>query len=196
MRTTAGVLAVVAALSGSASARDLQTPPPPGGQPAPTPALRGPSGDDDLALSPEIVAKLSAAEIAALLRERERGLRPGGGILVPMAFFGTLAGIVLLSQLFATRRERLRQETLQAMVEKGSAVPEALLPGRSQPSSDLRRGLVLVGAGLGLSLMFSVVRVGGQLASGLWGIGLVPLLMGVGYLATWRIAGPGSGSDR
>lgn len=56
----------------------------------------------------------------------------------------------------------------------------------ADPASDLRRGVALTGIGQGLCLVFTVVPVDG--ASGLWSIGLVPLLMGVGHLLAWRIA--------
>jgi hypothetical protein len=102
-------------------------------------------------------------------------------------FFGALVAIVLLAQVFATRRERIRQETLRAMVDRGMEIPPGLIGDRARRTSDLRNGLVLVGAGVGVSLAFALVHLNGQSASELWSIGLVPMLMGGGYLVAWRV---------
>ncbi len=210
MRTTAGILTLAAVLSaaGAASPSFAAAAEPvtaalaapgaaPGGGPAATGDLAQASalgariaakcGMNDLAMPPEMIAKLSPEQILAILREREEGLRPGRGILVPMVFFSTLSAMVLLAQVFATRRERMRQETLRAIVEKGLEIPPGLVPGRRGPSCNLRRGLVLVGAGLGLSLVFALAQLNHHVGSGLWSIGLVPMLMGAAYLVAWRI---------
>jgi hypothetical protein len=148
-------------------------------------------GANDFAMPPEMIEKLSPEQIISVLREREMrrprySTRPPD-ILATTLFFGSLVAMVLLAQIYATRRERIRQETARAMVDKGMDVPPDLIVKRTDASSDLRRGLVLVGAGLGLSLVFAVVRLNGQSGSGLWSIGLVPILMGIGYLVVWRI---------
>ncbi len=112
---------------------------------------------------------------------------PPTDIVGTSIFFGALVTIVLLAQVFATRRERIRQETLRAMVDRGMQIPPGLIGDRARRSSDLRSGLVLVGAGLGVSLAFALVHLNGQSGSGLWSIGLVPMFMGGGYLVAWRV---------
>ncbi len=112
---------------------------------------------------------------------------PPPDIVGTSIFFGALVAIVLLAQVFATRRERIRQETLRAMVDRGMQIPPDLIGDRARRSSDLRSGLVLVGAGVGVSLAFALVHLNGQSGSGLWSIGLVPMLMGGGYLVAWRV---------
>ncbi len=148
-------------------------------------------GADDFAMPPEMVRKLSPEQIVSVLREREMRRATFSGrpadIVGTTLFFGALVTMVLLAQVFATRRERIRQETLRAMVDKGMEIPPGLVDDRARRSSDLRRGLVLVGAGLGVSLAFALVHLNGQSGSGLWSIGLVPVLMGAGYLVAWRV---------
>ncbi len=145
----------------------------------------------DFAMSPEMVRKLSPEQIVSVLREREMRRATFAGrpadIVGGTLFFGALVTMVLLAQIFATRRERLRQETLREMVDKGMEIPPGLIGDRARGSSDLRRGLVLVGAGLGLSLAFALVHLNGQIGSGLWSVGLVPMLIGGGYLVAWRV---------
>jgi uncharacterized protein DUF6249 len=165
-----------------------------------TPLAARQAGADDSAMPAEMVRKLSPEQIVAILREREMRRATFSGrpadIVGTTIFFGALVTMVLLAQAFATRRERIRQGTLRAMVEKGMEIPPSLIGDRARRSSDdLRRGLVLVGAGLGLSLVFALVHLNGQSGSGLWSVGLVPMLMGGGYLVAWRVE-PRNTSDR
>ncbi len=188
MRATAGFLAVAAAVSAmgavfpSLAAGD-------GATASQFPAQQ--RGANDFAMPPEMIEKLSPEQIMSVLREREMRRATFSGrpadIVGTTLFFGALVTMVLLAQVFATARERIRQETLRAMVDKGMEIPPGLVGDRARRSSDLRRGLVLVGAGLGLSLVFALVHVSGQSGSGLWSIGLIPMLMGAGYLVVWRI---------
>jgi hypothetical protein len=106
-------------------------------------------------------------------------------IIVPTVFFLTLLGAVGVTLYFRAMRERERHETLRRMVEKGMEIPSALLVPPHRPASDLRRGLVLVAVGLGLLVMLATVN-DHDLRS-IWGLGLIPTLMGLAYLATWRI---------
>lgn len=185
MRATVVVLAFALAALGAAAPQSAIAAEDPASQPA------AGSGAEESALPPEVIARLSPEQITSILRERELSrskfpARPPD-VLGAVLFFGTLLGMVLLSQIQATRRERLRQQTLLAMVEKGLEIPPGLVGRGASPASDLRRGLVLVGAGLGLSLLFAILRMNGQGAAGLWSVGLVPILMGAGYLIAWRV---------
>jgi hypothetical protein len=158
---------------------------------APAEAAAPPSAGGDFAMPPELIAKLTPEQIVSVLREREMRRATFSGrpadLVGTTLFFGTLLTTVLLAQVFATRRERMRQETLRAIVEKGIEIPPDLVARRGGPACDLRRGLVLVGAGVGLSVLFAVAQLDRQLGSGLWTIGLIPMLMGAGFLAVWRI---------
>lgn len=113
---------------------------------------------------------------------------PVVAILVPIAFFLTVLGIVLLSLLMGFRKERLRHETLRLMVERGAEIPVALLTGPAKRrSSDLRKGAIWTATGLGTSAALAVLTQGQ--AGHPWAIGLVPTLVGLGYLLVWRLEG-------
>jgi hypothetical protein len=53
------------------------------------------------------------------------------------------------------------------------------------PYGDLRRGLVLVGAGLSLLILVGLVFGFG---TGSWAVGLIPAFIGAGYLIVWQIS--------
>lgn len=113
---------------------------------------------------------------------------PTVAVIVPIAFFLTVVGIVLISLLMGFRKERLRHETLRLMVERGAEIPVALLTGPAKRrSSDLRKGAIWVAVGLGISAALAVLAH--DEPGHAWAIGLVPLLLGAGYLLVWRLEG-------
>jgi hypothetical protein len=72
------------------------------------------------------------------------------------------------------------------MIEKGLPVPPELInpPPRVRPSkSDLRRGLIWLGVGIGSTIL--LLRTFED--SGLWAMGLIPAFIGVAYLLCWLI---------
>jgi hypothetical protein len=72
------------------------------------------------------------------------------------------------------------------MVEKGQPVPEALLnpPPAHRQRSDLRRGIVLTMVGLGLLVFLGAIN---DWEGGAWSLGLIPFLIGAGYLLVWKL---------
>ncbi len=92
-----------------------------------------------------------------------------------------------------SQRERAIHDTVRQLSAAGQPIPPQLLDGsafrgdedsgarKASPNGQLRAGAVNVGVGLGLMGMFFVMRPG----SWLWGIGLVPLCLGLALLAVW-----------
>ena len=77
-------------------------------------------------------------------------------------------------------------KTVRMMVEKGQPVPAALLnpPPHERKRSDVRRGVVMMMIGIGLVVFLGSVN---NWEDGTWSIGVIPLLIGVGYLLVWRL---------
>jgi hypothetical protein len=112
-------------------------------------------------------------------------------IFIP--FFVTLAPVALV-YLLLTYRQRLAQaryHTLLQLADKGVELPHELLVQSNAPFCERRRGLVLVSAGVGImctlvALPFEVD--GGRSLASLWGLGLLPVLTGLGYLLSWWLS--------
>jgi hypothetical protein len=135
-----------------------------------------------LGLTDAAVSKLSGDQIHDLLLHRYKNEPPAVASIAVVGTFATMT-LVVFGVLFAIYRiYRQRSETLRLMVEKGIAIPPELIAPRSRPANDLRRGLVSVGLGVGLSICLAVMGEHGS-----WTIGLVPLLVGVGYIVSWRL---------
>ncbi len=105
-----------------------------------------------------------------------------------LTVFGAPVLIVAVIMLINYARARSLHRTVQMMVEKGQPVPAALLapPAVSRPRSDLRRGVILIAIGISV-MTFFVVDEGWHDSA--WAFGLIPGLIGVGYLIVWKLEG-------
>jgi hypothetical protein len=110
--------------------------------------------------------------------------------VVMITVFGAPVLIVAVILYFGFSRNRMMHKTVRMMVEKGQPVPAALLnpPPHVRKRSDMRRGVVLVMIGLGLMIFLAAENDGD---SGAWAFGVIPFLIGAGYLLVWKLEGRG-----
>jgi len=109
--------------------------------------------------------------------------------IVFLTLFGAPVLIVAVIMYFGFSKNRMMHRTIRMMVEKGQPVPPALLappPPALRQRSDMRRGVVLVMVGLGLMLFLGAVN---DWEGGAWAVGIIPFLIGVGYLLVWKLEG-------
>lgn len=109
-------------------------------------------------------------------------------IFIPLAVMTAPVLIVLILLRYRYQQTQARYRTLLQLADKGVDLPSQLLVEPNVVYSERRRALVLIGGGLGLMAMF--LALPGQLDNGLsihslWGLGLLPLMIGLGYLASW-----------
>ena len=106
--------------------------------------------------------------------------------IVFLTIFGAPVLIVALILYFSFSRQRALHRTVRMMVEKGQPVPEALLnpPPAQRQRSDVRRGVVLTMIGVGVTVFLGAAS---EWEGGAWTLGLIPLLIGVGYLLVWKL---------
>jgi uncharacterized protein DUF6249 len=107
--------------------------------------------------------------------------------IVFLSIFGAPVMIVIVIGIFALIGNRMRQRTIRMMVEKGQPVPAELLAPevrRVRRRSDVRRGVVWAMVGLGMMIFFGAVN---DWEGGAWSFGLIPFLIGLGYLIVWKL---------
>lgn len=148
-------------------------------------------------LSPEVIEKLDPETLAEILEMREakeiiraaRGGMPFGtdltGLAAVVGVFFTPFLIVVTVSTLQYRKQRQLQETLRLMIEKGAEIPPELLAPPESPHKDLRRGLILVGVGLGLVLLIGLTA---GFDVGAWAVGLIPAFIGAAYLIVWHLS--------
>ena len=106
--------------------------------------------------------------------------------IVFTTLFGAPVLIVAVIMLMNYLKTRSLHRTVRTMVEKGQPVPAALfLPPAQRVRSDLRRGIVLITVGLGLAVCLAANDPG----DASWSLGVIPFLIGVGYLIVWKLEG-------
>ena len=118
-------------------------------------------------------------------------LRENFALLIPL--MGMLIPIVAIVGYYLNKasKDRLRHDTIRELVRAGQPIPPELLSedeapaakSAPNPNRSLSSGITNVAVGLGLMGMFALMRPG----SWLWGIGLVPLCLGMGFLVLWSI---------
>ena len=109
-------------------------------------------------------------------------------IFIPLVVMTAPVLILLILLRYRHHQTQARYRTLLQLAEKGVDLPAQLMVEPNVDYSERRRALVLIGGGLGLMAMF--LALPGQLDNGLsihslWGLGLLPLMIGLGYLASW-----------
>jgi hypothetical protein len=120
-------------------------------------------------------------------------------LLIPLAgivgTFGMPIAIVAVVMYFNYRRRRETLATVREYLNKGLPVPPELLEGASASvridrstgaSCDRRRGLKLTFIGLGVAIALYINDPHGTD----WGWGLIPAVIGVGYLLSAWMQGP------
>lgn len=106
-----------------------------------------------------------------------------------LAVFGFPVAIVAVIMFSGWAKARSLHKTVRMLVEKGQPVPPELLASPAgtplRPWYDLRRGIILLAVGMGVIFFFASV---GGWDSGVWALGLIPAIMGAGYILAWRLA--------
>ncbi len=107
--------------------------------------------------------------------------------------FGTPIMIVAAILYFSYRKRRLMHDTINQYVSSGKDIPPEVLSNlraeSSTPKSNLHKGLVMCGIGLGIFACFSLL-VSMEVAS----IGLIPLFIGLAQLLIWKLEQKGKTS--
>lgn len=103
--------------------------------------------------------------------------------------FGAPVLVVAAIMFFSYLKSRSLHRTVRAMVEKGEPVPPALFapPPVVRARSDMRRGVILMMVGFGVMIFFGAVN---EWDGGAWALGIIPFLIGAGYLLVWKLEGP------
>jgi hypothetical protein len=99
--------------------------------------------------------------------------------------FGTPIFIVAGVLYSSYRKKRLMHDTINQYVSSGKDIPPEVLKGLQKeitPKSNLHRGLVMSGIGLGIFVCFAII---GSLDAAAFG--MIPLFIGLAQLLIWKL---------
>ncbi|MGM9516284.1 DUF6249 domain-containing protein [Roseateles sp. DB2] len=113
----------------------------------------------------------------------------GLGMIV-VTLVAILGPVMLLLRLMRhqTRQKEQRYRFLLELADRRQPLPLELLKESTPTESDRRRGLVLVSAAMGVWLSLQLLPLEyseGHRLGELWGLACLPLMVGLGYLASW-----------
>lgn len=106
-------------------------------------------------------------------------------ILAIVFIFGTPIMVVAAVLYASHRKRRLAREMASEFLAKGQQVPPEVwrgLAGDATSRSNLHKGMVMLGAGLGIFLCFWLI---GRMEAAY--LGLIPLFIGIAQLLIWRL---------
>jgi hypothetical protein len=115
--------------------------------------------------------------------------------IVFLSIFGAPVLIVAVILYFGFSKSRMQHRTIRMMVEKGQPVPAELLappPPAVRQRSDMRRGVILLMIGVALMVFLGAIN---DWEGGSWAIGIIPFLVGAGYLLVWKLEGGKAKAD-
>ena len=117
-------------------------------------------------------------------------------VIAILAVFGTITAIVFGPSYLKSREKRDMQQTIRHAIDKGQDLPPDLIDAmtkdvqKSLPSrtKDIRRGIIWLASGIGISA-FSVVSSlgdrswgGDNVDNGLLGIACIPITIGLAFI--------------
>ena len=169
----------------------------PSSTPAPSATRSSASSDIADRIHRKLEKKLGGKHGIVIDMDDEKGDHKGGDDMpreiiplvgiVFLSIFGAPVLIVILIGMFSIIVSRSWQRTIRMLVEKGQPVPAELLAPAARSvrkRSDVRRGVVWTMVGLGLMVWLAAVN---DWEGGAWSFGLIPFLIGLGYLIVWKL---------
>ncbi len=151
----------------------------------------------------EMLNKFSAEQLHQYLMQKEqlelerRNKTDWEEIIIAPLIVGTvfITPVLIVGFLvfFSHRDKQLVHASIAKMVDKGMEIPPHLLiqqkkQKESSPNADLKKALILLSVGLGVSLFLFYIPDARE--EGAWSIGVIPFIIGLGYLVFWKLDKP------
>jgi hypothetical protein len=105
-------------------------------------------------------------------------------ILMSWSFF-----LILISIPFYFNHKKIKQRQLiiNSLIEKGQQIPEELIaPSSKSVRSDFHKGVILIALGVSVVIVLLSLKI----ANNFWTIGLIPMLIGISYLVSFKFDKP------
>lgn len=113
-------------------------------------------------------------------------------LLILFFIFILILLAIFLPIYFNYRKSKAKMRLYTTMIERGEKIPDNLIPSSSsRAQSDLRKSIILISVGVGCSLFLLLISSSGNS----WAIGVIPVIIGLGYFLSSKIAKKSEPSD-
>ena len=117
----------------------------------------------------------------------------GEEIVVPVAIFGSIVGIVWLVSYFNARKRFTIHETLRHAIDKGQTLSPELLVNMSLVTdpvrADLRRGVLFLAFGAAFAVLGTLIGMEeSEAITPMLGVATFPIFMGIAYIGLWAFS--------
>ncbi|MEZ5945973.1 MAG: DUF6249 domain-containing protein [Hyphomonas sp.] len=114
----------------------------------------------------------------------------GEEVLVPVALFGSIIGIIWLVSYFNSRKRTTVHETLRHAIDKGQVLSDEMMVRLSLANdpvrADLRRGVLFLASGLAFGFLGWMIGLeDGDAIRPMIGVASFPVFLGLAYLGLW-----------
>ena len=168
-----------------------------------------------LGISPAAIEKLSSSQILELAKESERlkfeheaamaekfavnpqdilkDVMPSEFVMgfAMVIFFTFLLMLLFIPFYFNQRKSKSRTNLLAMFIEKDKDIPKELMLSERKSRSDLHRAIILISLGLSVGLFLFLLKLEGSY----WTVGLIPIIIGIGYFLSFKFAKTGNSAQ-
>ncbi|MEZ5998885.1 MAG: DUF6249 domain-containing protein [Hyphomonas sp.] len=114
----------------------------------------------------------------------------GEEVVVPVALFGSIIGIIWLVSYFNSRKRTTVHETLRHAIDKGQVLSDEMMVRLSLANdpvrADLRRGVLFLASGLAFGFLGWMIGLeDGDAIRPMIGVASFPVFLGFAYLGLW-----------
>jgi len=153
----------------------------------------------ELNLSGEVLKKLDNTDIVEIIKFRDKlehenemaqearvhaKAEPTALSISIWIFMSWLFFLILISIPFYFNHKKIHEHQLiiRNLIEKGQEIPKELMASSKPGRSDFHKGVILIALGTGVLIVLLSLEIGNNY----WTIGLIPMLLGIAYLITFK----------
>ncbi|MBN2481810.1 MAG: hypothetical protein JXB19_08725 [Bacteroidales bacterium] len=103
-------------------------------------------------------------------------------LIISMLLFIIL--LITLPLYFNFQKTKSFHRMINGFTEKGQEIPKELILSVSHKKSDFHKSIILISTGIAIS--FALIFLSPN--SKIWAIGMIPLIIGIGYFIAYRVA--------
>jgi len=103
------------------------------------------------------------------------------GLIISLMIFIIL--LISIPFYFNFRKTKSFHRLIENFINKDKEIPSNIILSTYQSKSDIQKSIILVATGIGISIVLLLLEIGGRI----WSIGLIPIIIGLGYFIASRL---------